>query len=68
MELTIKVMRGLKGMETAKIISEGFIVHYNFLRPHMSLKDKTPAVVAGITLPFKTWIELVAYLDKRIHP
>lgn len=57
-----KVMRGLKTMESAKIISEGFIIHYNFLRPHMTLKGKTPAVAAGLKLPFKTWIELVNYL------
>ncbi|PIX27538.1 MAG: hypothetical protein COZ67_01775 [Chloroflexi bacterium CG_4_8_14_3_um_filter_45_15] len=57
-----KVMRGLKGMESAKIISEGFSIHYNFLRPHMTLKGKTPATVAGLKLPFKTWIELVDYL------
>ena len=60
-----KVMRGLKTMESAKIISEGFIIHYDFLRPHMTLKGKTPAVVAGLKLPFKTWIELVDYLGKK---
>ncbi len=57
-----KVMRGLKTLKSAKIISEGFIIHYDFLRPHMTLKGKTPAVVAGLKLPFKTWIELVDYL------
>ena len=57
-----KVMRGLKTMDSAKIISEGFIIHYNFLRPHMTLKGKTPAVAAGLKLPFKTWIELIDYL------
>ena len=57
-----KVMRGLKSMDSAKVISEGFIIHYNFLRPHMTLKGKTPAVAAGLKPPFKTWIELVDYL------
>jgi len=57
-----KVMRGLKTIESAKIISEGFIIHYNFLRPHMTLRGKTPATVAKLKLPFKTWIELVDYL------
>ena len=57
-----KVMRGLKTLESAKIISEGFIIHYDFLRPHMTLKGKTPATAAGLKLPFKTWIELVDYL------
>jgi len=60
-----KVMRGLKTIESAKIISEGFIIHYNFLRPHMTLKGKTPAMAAGLKLPFKTWIELVDYLSRN---
>jgi len=60
-----KVMRGLKTMESAKIISEGFIVHYNFLRPHMTLKGKTPAMAVGLKMPFQTWIELVNYLGKK---
>ena len=60
-----KVMRGLKTMASATIISEGFIIHYNILRPHMTLKGKTPAVVAGLKLPFKTWIELVDYLSRN---
>jgi len=57
-----KVMRGLKTIESAKAISEGFIIHYDFLRPHMTLRGKTPAIAAGLKLPFKTWIELVDYL------
>jgi len=57
-----KVMRGLKTLKSAVIISEGFIVHYNFLRPHMSLNGRTPAAAIGLKLPFKTWIELVDYL------
>lgn len=60
-----KVMRGLKTMETAKVISEGFIVHYNFLRPHMAFDNQTPASVAGLKYPFKTWIELVDYVSKN---
>ena len=60
-----KVFRGLKTMESAKIISDGFIVHYNYLRPHMTLNGRTPATAAGLKLPFKTWIELVRYLDKN---
>ena len=60
-----KVMRGLKTMDSAKIIAEGFIVHYNFLRPHITLNGKTPAMVAGLKMPFKTWIELVGYLGRN---
>jgi putative transposase len=62
-------MRGLKTLESAKIISDGFVVHYNFLRPHMTLKGRTPASVAGLNMPFKTWIELVDCLWRNNgHP
>lgn len=48
-----KVMRGLKTIESVKVISEGFIIHCNFLRPRMTLKGNTPAVVAGLNYPSK---------------
>jgi len=54
-----KVLRGFKTFETAGLILDGFFAHYNFFRPHMSLDDKTPAEVAGIKLPFKTWTDFV---------
>jgi transposase-like protein len=56
-----KVMRGLKSIGSAKLILGGFVTHYNFLRPHMALEDRTPAEVAGIRLPFKNWEGLVRY-------
>ncbi|MBI4330937.1 MAG: IS6 family transposase [Chloroflexi bacterium] len=61
-----KVLRGFKRMDTAELILDGFLIHYNFFKPHMGLKDrkpkgidKTPAEVAGINAPAKTWLELV---------
>lgn len=54
-----KVLRGFKTFETASLILDGFRIHYNFFRPHMTLKNKTPAEVAGIKAPVKNWTELV---------
>jgi len=54
-----KVMRGLHSVKTAKEYMAGWLIHYNFFRPHMSLKDRTPAQVAGIRLPFRNWKEVV---------
>jgi len=50
-----KVMRGLHTIESARRFLDGWLVHYNFFRPHMSLKDRTPAQVAGIKFPFRNW-------------
>ncbi len=56
-----KVVRGYKTLPTARLILDGFLIHYNFFRPHISLKGKTPAEVAGIKLPFTTWTEFVRW-------
>jgi len=50
-----KVMRGLHTVESARLFLDGWLVHYNFFRPHMSLRDRTPASVAGIRFPFRNW-------------
>ncbi len=61
-----KVMRGLKNRETAKLFIEGWLVHYNFIRPHETLKDKTPAEVAGIKSNFSNWLGVVRHNPKVI--
>lgn len=54
-----KIMRGLKKRETARLIMDGWLVYYNFFRPHESLKNKTPAEKAGIKFPYKNWLDVV---------
>jgi putative transposase len=54
-----KVMRGLKNFESALEFTKGWLVHYNYLRPHESLQDKTPAEVAGIDYPYKNWADII---------
>jgi len=64
-----KVMRGLKSYETAKLVMEGFGVHYNFIRPHESLETKTdkyvtPAEKAGVNLPCDDWLKMIKFTQK----
>ena len=54
-----KVMRGLKNLESAIEFTQGWLVHYNYLRPHESLKDKTPAEVAGVDYPYQNWADII---------
>jgi len=56
-----KVLRAFKTKGTAEHILDGFLIHYNFFRPHMSLSNKTPAEVAQIKAPVTNWTELVKY-------
>jgi len=55
----LKPMRGMDKSETHQLILEGFILNYNYLRPHKSLKDKTPAQVARIDFPHKSWLDVI---------
>jgi putative transposase len=50
-----KVMRALKNKDTLQKFTDGWLVHYNYFRPHMSLSGKTPSESAGINFPFKNW-------------
>jgi len=54
-----KVMRGLKDIETARLIMRAWLVHYNYFRPHEALKDKTPAEKAEIKFPYRNWLDIV---------
>ena len=45
-----KPMRGLKEEETTKTLLEGWVVHYNYVRKHQTLKGKTPAQASGIDI------------------
>jgi transposase-like protein len=63
-----RVMRGLKDQESTKAILEGYAIHYNYIRPHQSLKGKTPAQVAGIQgkTNWKSLIEEATKYETRV--
>jgi len=59
-----KIMRDLKSLDTAKLILDGFFVHYNYMRPHEALSkgdDVTPAMKANINFPYANWEQLVRH-------
>ncbi|MCJ7630815.1 IS6 family transposase [Candidatus Bathyarchaeota archaeon] len=43
----LKPTRGLKGEETVRTLLEGWVVHYNYVRKHQTIK-MTPAQASGI--------------------
>jgi putative transposase len=56
----LKPMRGMDKSETQQLILEGFILNYNYLRPHESLNDRTPAEVAKISdFPYASWLDVI---------
>ncbi|MFC2010321.1 IS6 family transposase [Chloroflexota bacterium] len=60
-----KTMRGLKNIESAHDFIEGFITHYNYIRPHTSLNDRTPAEASGIGYPYKNWADIVRHKPSK---
>ncbi|MFC1966351.1 IS6 family transposase [Chloroflexota bacterium] len=59
-----KIMRGLKDIKSARLFTTGWLFYYNYLRPHESLEDETPAKVAGISIPYRNWQDIVS--NRRI--
>jgi len=59
-----KPMRGLKAFESTKQILEGYVVHYNCVRPHQSLGGKTPAQAARMDAP-NNWKTLIDEATKH---
>ncbi|MBI2868891.1 MAG: DDE-type integrase/transposase/recombinase [Chloroflexi bacterium] len=62
-----KVLRGLKSIETADKFLGGFLVWYNYLRPHESLNGRTPGEVAKVDYSCKTWADVVRFSKPHIQ-
>ena len=63
-----KTTRGFKSQETGQAFLEGWVADFNLLRPHMSLGNRTPAEMAGVSTRFRKWQDIVEKLDCRLTP
>lgn len=54
-----KVVRAYKNLEAANLITEGWLIHYNFFKEHTALGNVPPAQKMGINIPFKDWTDIV---------
>ena len=62
-----KVIRGFKNMETAKILTDAWLVHYNFFKEHETLGNVPPAQKMGNT-PFKDWADVLELTKRDMLP
>ncbi len=65
-----KIMRDLKSLDTARLILDGFFVHYNYMRPHETLskdRDITPAQKANIHFPYDNWEQLIRHSKEAVQ-
>ncbi|MGA2385378.1 MAG: DDE-type integrase/transposase/recombinase [Candidatus Bathyarchaeia archaeon] len=59
----LKPARGLKDMEAVNTLLDGWVIHYNYVRKHQTLK-MTPAQAAGIALK-NDWNTLIKEATKE---
>ncbi len=62
-----KILNGLKSLEAVDRFLEGFLVYYNFLRPHDLLHGRTPAEAAGIKYTANTWMDVILMATPRLR-
>lgn len=62
-----KTMRGLGNDKGAQTYADLHRINHNFVKPHMSLNNQTPAQVAGIDLPLgnNKWLGLIKISAKH---
>jgi transposase-like protein len=53
-----KVIRSFRDFETLKQFTDGWLIYYNYFKPHESLKGKTPAEQAHVHYEVKNWSDL----------
>jgi putative transposase len=49
------IVRGFKNPVMAKLLTDAWLVHYNFFKEHTTLGDIPPAQKMGIPTPFEDW-------------
>ena len=60
-----KVLRGFKRPSTAQNYLDGWVLDYNYFRPHLALDKATPASKAKVKAPFDDWEGVVRTVDTR---
>jgi len=53
-----KVMKAFRNIDTLIQFTDGFLVYYNYLKPHHSLNGKTPAEAAKVDYDVKNWMDI----------
>jgi putative transposase len=53
------IMRGLRKSDTAQSVLPGWMMYYNYFRPHPDLNNSTPAEKAHINFPFRNWRDII---------
>jgi len=55
------VIHHFKDLDTARLLTEGWLIHYNFFKDHESLDNVSPAKHMKIEMPFADWNDVVRH-------
>jgi putative transposase len=55
------VIRHFKDLETARLLTEGWLIHYNFFKEHEALGNVSPVKHMKVEMPFQDWNDVVRY-------
>jgi len=64
MKLKSKIS-GFRSEDGVKVFADGYRIYHNFIKPHQSLNDKTPAEIAGLVEGELSWLDLIRRSAKR---
>jgi hypothetical protein len=63
-----KVIRAFRDLETLIQFTDGWLIYYNYFRPHTAIEGKTPAEEANLKYDVKNWADLARVpVPKRIE-
>ncbi len=54
------VIRNFNNLKTAKLLTDGWLIQYNYFKEHESLGNVSPAKSMKVALPFKDWNDIVS--------
>jgi len=57
------VIRHFKDLETARLLTDGWLIHYNFFKEHEALDNVSPAKHMKVEMPFQDWNDIVRHSD-----
>jgi len=55
------VIHHFRDLNTARLLSEGWLIHYNFFKEHESLGNVSPVKHMKLEMPFQDWNDVVRY-------
>ena len=62
-----KVMRGLRNPETAKRFLDGWMMYYDYMKPHEALDSRTPSEAAKCGSYLRDWTDVTRMVKPQVR-